>query len=243
MAGIQPSYQEYNTRATLGMVGNQETYNIISLVAEDGNIAFGAAVGAGTTEDQGKSMATGSIDGTVAVGGTNVGNGVLSPSVPFADPGAATGAYVVTILADTTKFSVTGPNSYASQGTVGQAFDGPVNFTLADGTVNFAAGDTWTITVAASAAGAFRGIAIRDTTLVHSTGTLDVYQPGDIMGVMTMGTIWVIAGAAVVPGDDVYFVAATGRYTTTSGAGATLIPNAEFDTAAGDGQLVRIRLK
>jgi hypothetical protein len=243
MAGIQPYYIENNIRATLGMVGNMETWNAITLIAEDGNIAFGACVGAGTTEDQGKSMTTGSIDGTTAIGGTNVGNGVLTPSLPFVDFGATAGAYVVTILADTTKFSVTGPGSYAGAGTVGAEFNGPVNFTLADGTVNFAVGDTWTITAAASAAGAFRGIAIRDTTLVHASGNGDVFEPGDEMAVLTMGTIWVTAGATVVPGDDVYFVAASGKYTTTAAGGSTLIPAAEFDTAAGDGQLVRIRLK
>lgn len=243
MGNVQPNYQEYLTRATLGMVGNMETWNAISLVAEDGNVAFGAAVGAGSSEDQGKYLGSGDLDATVAVGGTNVGNGVVNPSVPFVTPGATVGAYVVTILADTTKFSVTGPGSFAGGGTVGDEFNGPVNFTLSDGSVNFAVGDTWTITAAASVAGAFRGIAIRDTTLVHSTGPLDVYQTGDIMAVLTFGTIWVMAGATVVPGDDVFFVAASGKYTTTTGAGIVAIPNAEFDTAASDGQLVRLRLK
>lgn len=241
MPNVQPDYREYNVRATLGMVGNMELWNAISLVAEDGNVAFGGAVGAGTDEHRGKPITTGaSLDATVVVG-TNTGNGVLTPSLPFVDPGSPTGAYTVTILADTGTFSITGPSSYSSSGVVGEEFNGPINFTLADGTVAFVAGDVWTVTVAASAPGAFRGIAIRDTTLVHSTGPVDMYQPGDIMAVLTKGTIWVIAAEAVVPGDVAYHVAATGRYGKT--ASGNLAVGGEFDTAAGAGELVRLRLK
>lgn len=60
---------------------------------------------------------------------------------------------------------------------------------------------------------------------------------------MTDGQMFVTAGAAVVPGDDVYYVAATNRYITTAGAGATLIPGAIFDTTGADGDIVEVSLK
>ncbi len=60
---------------------------------------------------------------------------------------------------------------------------------------------------------------------------------------MTEGSMYVTAGAAVIPGDDVYYVTATNRFTTTAAAGAVLIPDCFFDTTGSDGTIVEISLK
>lgn len=58
---------------------------------------------------------------------------------------------------------------------------------------------------------------------------------------MTMGQMYVTAGASVVDGGDVYWNPATGRYTSTTTH--IRIPGATFDTSGGDGDIVEISLK
>lgn len=61
---------------------------------------------------------------------------------------------------------------------------------------------------------------------------------------MTEGQMYQLADEAVIPGDAVYYVTATGRYGKTSGAGAVAIPGAFFDTtASAAGALVEISLR
>lgn len=97
----------------------------------------------------------------------------------------------------------------------------------------------------------FLGIAVRTPAVGVRVGDafIDGYAANTsetsvvTASLMTDGQIFVTAGASVVPGDDVYFITATGRYGTTSGAGATLIPGAYFDTTGADGDIVEISLK
>lgn len=92
----------------------------------------------------------------------------------------------------------------------------------------------------------FLGLAVLSAAVPPvATGSslIDGY-PRDFTGAfMTGGQMYVTAGAAVVPGDDVYYVAATNRYVTTAAEGAVLIPGAIFDTTGANGDIVEISLK
>jgi hypothetical protein len=92
----------------------------------------------------------------------------------------------------------------------------------------------------------FLGLAVLTAAVppVANGSTLVDGYPQDYTGAfMTDGQMYVTAGATVVPGDDVYYVAATNRYTTTAAAGAVLIPGAFFDTTAANGEIVELSLK
>lgn len=73
----------------------------------------------------------------------------------------------------------------------------------------------------AAAATGFRGISVRDTTLMHNTP--DQYEDGDVMAVMTRGDIWVAVGAAVTAGQDVSFVATTGVLSSAGASGSQFV--------------------
>ncbi|GJD97472.1 hypothetical protein [Methylobacterium iners] len=85
----------------------------------------------------------------------NVGNGALGALT--ADASAKAGAYTVICIepaANGGTFEVSSPAGVpVGIAQVGAAFDGPVNFTIADGATDFAAGDTFTVTVSYAAAG------------------------------------------------------------------------------------------
>jgi len=106
---------------------------------------------------QGLKLAAGTVLGllssgaaTSAAGGGNTGNGTMG-TVTVTSP-AQVGAYTLTITAAAANagdFSVTAPDgTVIGTGTVAVAFSaGGLAFTLADGTTDFAVGDTFTITV------------------------------------------------------------------------------------------------
>lgn len=93
-------------------------------------------------------------------------------------------------------------------------------------------------------AGDFLGIAILNPAVpgnVATASTPDQYPVGFTAAILTSGQMYVTAGASVVPGDDVYYVTATKRYTTTAAAGAVgPLPGVFFDTSGGDGDIVEI---
>lgn len=89
---------------------------------------------------------------TSAALGTNTGNGVMGAIT--AGAGALEGAYKLTIIepaANAGNFIVENPlGAIIGHGTVAVAFAaGGLSFTLADGATDFAAGDSFTLTVAA----------------------------------------------------------------------------------------------
>lgn len=93
----------------------------------------------------------------------------------------------------------------------------------------------------AAAAAGFVGISIRDVVLDPSDG--DTYQKGSTIVVLTEGDIWVAAGGAVAPGDNVVFEAATGILSSLP-ADAThfAIAGARWMTGAAVGGLAVLRL-
>jgi hypothetical protein len=90
---------------------------------------------------------------TAAAVAGNSGTGTIGAVTLGA--GAKPGVYRLTCIepaTDAGKFQVEDPDGIVlGVATVGVAFAGPVNFTIADGGTDFAAGDSFTITVAAGA--------------------------------------------------------------------------------------------
>lgn len=89
----------------------------------------------------------------------------------------------------------------------------------------------------------FVGISVRDVTLdpvAADSDYVDEYQQYDNAGILTMGDIWVTAGAAVSKNDPVHFNATTGALTNTGGSGP--IVGARWMTSAASGALGVVRL-
>ena len=86
--------------------------------------------------------------------------------------------------------------------------------------------------------GAFRGIAIRSTTLPPSNN--DQYLATNSLALLTKGVIWVNAGVAVSPGQAAYYTAA-GVLTNVATSNAA-IPNAVWESATSGAGLAKLRL-
>lgn len=109
----------------------------------------------------GRNLLRGTVLGRVTTGAAtpaavagNTGNGTIG-AVTLGD-GAKPGVYRLTAIeagTDAGKFQVEDPDGVVvGVATVGVAFTGPINFTIADGATDFVAGDSFTITVAAGTA-------------------------------------------------------------------------------------------
>lgn len=104
---------------------------------------------------------------------------------------------------------------------------------------------TGDLQVKPAAAGApYQGITVADLTVQHISqpaGGPDFYPDKDVCNILVQGAIWVVVSVAVVAGDPVYFVPATGVLTNVSTAN-TQIPNGRFESSAGIGALAKLRL-
>lgn len=88
----------------------------------------------------------------------------------------------------------------------------------------------------------FLGIAILNRAVPADASDPDNYPRYFAAALLTQGSIFVIAGAAVVPGDDVYWDSATGKYGTSSGGTNIAIPDARFETSGGANDIVEVSL-
>ena len=88
----------------------------------------------------------------------------------------------------------------------------------------------------------FLGIAVLNRAVAANESDPDNYAQYTQAALMTQGTIWVVAGEDVVPGDDVYWNSSSARYTTTSGGSNLAIPGARFETNGGNGDMVIVSL-
>lgn len=248
MPFIQETYGERQRAGLPGLIVNMETQNSITRICEEvAGIGFGLPAVQGVS-DKGVLLPDSfaySAAGAAVAG--NTGNGTIT-AVPAVGAGVKEGEYVLTLIepaANGGVFEMEDPDGDVI-GTVDVGVPatlggvGPI--TATDGGVDYAAGDQFRITVTATAGGgAFRGITIRDPTLVRREGqTVDLYQKGDSLALLPAGVIWVTAGAAVAAGDAAFFNPATNRYTNNPAHFA--IPNGSFDTSAGNGDLVQLRV-
>ena len=85
--------------------------------------------------------------------------------------------------------------------------------------------------------GSFRGLTEADVTLGAQN-----YPEGANTPVCESGVIWALAGDTCTAGESVGWDSSTGKYENGSSTN-TIIPNAEFDSSAASGQLVKIRLR
>lgn len=89
------------------------------------------------------------------------------------------------------------------------------------------------------AANTFMGITIAHEALALLPGsTPDVFPTLSNVPLMTLGVIWVTAGASVADGDQVY-VTSAGAFTNVSTSNV-ILPGWYFDTTAASGSLVKI---
>lgn len=250
MPFVQTSYSERMRAGILGAIVNMETQNSITRIAEEvAGIPFGAPVVQGVS-DKGILLPLSTAYAAVgaAVAG-NTGNGTITAS-PTVAAGVKPGKYLITITDAATNagfFTVEDPDGVTVDvGTVGVAFTkGGLTFTVADGSTDFAQGDQFQITVTATAGGGqFKGISIRDTTLVTTAGqTADLYQKGDNVGVLKRGVIWGQAGAAIRASYPLSWDPTAKRYVERDTAGSFPLPNVSADIAAsGNGVLFHVRV-
>lgn len=78
------------------------------------------------------------------------------------------------------------------------------------------------------------GICVRERSTIN-----DNFAVGDNMRVMTKGCIWVTASVAVSAGDPVTVVVATAAFSNTGGVAMS---GAVYESSAGIGELVKVRL-
>lgn len=239
---------DYSTRRAIGLPGqvvSEEKSNRISRTVESaagllfGQPAFRGAGDHGVVVG-GTFAATGA--GSEAAGNTGTGTITDAPAVAA---GAKAGRYVVTILepaADAGEFSVEDPDGILiGNGTVAVEFvGGGLTFTVADGGTNFVAGDQLYVDVTYTANAEFLGLAILNPAVPADASQPDAYPQYFTAALMTMGAMYVTAGATVVQGDDVYWNPATKRYTDT--VTHIRIPGAVFDTGGADGDIVEVVL-
>lgn len=91
---------------------------------------------------------------TTAQAFSGTGNGVMTLATPDTSDSVLEGAYKVVFIepaANLGTFQVWRPDgSYDGSGVVGTAYTGSIKFTIADGSTDFIAGDTFTVTVTAT---------------------------------------------------------------------------------------------
>lgn len=88
----------------------------------------------------------------------------------------------------------------------------------------------------------FLGIAVLSRAVAADADDPDNYPQYSAAALATQGNIFVTAGATVVPGDDVYWDSATGKYGTSSGGTNIAIPGARFESNGGNGDIVEISI-
>lgn len=243
------TYQtDYGLRPAIGLPGqvvSEEKSNRISRTVESAaGIEFGQPAFRGTGDH---GVAVGGTFAATSVGAAvagNTGAETITAAPPVA-AGAKEGVYKLTAISAgaTAVFLLTDPDGIdlgevitGTPATIGGI--GP--FTITDAGTDPAIGDQMTITVTWTINDDFIGVAILNPAVKANATTPDAYQQYATGAFMTMGAIYVIAGASVVPGDPVFWNPATKRY--TNNAAHIRIPGAIFDTTAINGGLVEITL-
>lgn len=245
MATYQTTYSAAPAIGLPGQIANEEKCNKISRTVESAaGIAFGQPAFRGTGDHGvilgGTFAATGA--GSEAAGNTGTGTITDAPTVAA---GAKSGRYVAVLQATsaTALFYVYDPDGIlVGNGNVATEFvGGGLTFTIANaGTMTI--GDTFYVDVTYTANAAFIGLAVLNAAVPPVTsGAADRYPQYFAGAFMTMGQMYVTAGATVVDGDPVYWDPSDGRYTNT--ATHIRIPDAVFDTGGADGEIVEISLK
>jgi hypothetical protein len=182
----------------------------------------------------GRIIVSGGAIANASAGGGNVGNGTIGTESVVAGA-AQVGTYTVTFT-DATHFNVTDPKgNLVGAGVSGSAFSNQITFTLTAGGTPNAAGDTYTMVVAAGVATANAGntgnatvgaitpktgIQVGTYQVIFTAATkFDVFDPsGNYIGAGTTGTAFAnqlgftitAGGTPMVDGDGFAIVVAAG---------------------------------
>ena len=248
MANYQTTYSNAPAKGLPGQIANEEKCNKVSRTVESSaGIAFGQPAFRGSGDHGVVKGATFAATGAGSAAAGNVGTGTITAE-PAITAGAKPGRYtiVLTGTSSTAPYIVYDPDGVvAGVGKVATAnttIPGITTFTISNaGTMT--AGDTYYIDVTYTANVDFLGLAVLNPAVppAASGAAADLYPQYFTGAFMTMGQMYVTAGASVVDGGDVYWNPATGRYTST--ATHIRIPGATFDTSGGDGDIVEVSLK
>lgn len=244
MAAYQTDYGVSPAKGLPGQVANEEKCNKISRTVETAaGIGFGQPAFRGSGDHGVIAGGTFAATGAGSEGPANIGTGTITDA-PTVAAGAKQGRYVIQLLgtSSTAPFRVEDPDGVlVGEGNVATEFvGGGLTFTISNaGTMT--AGDLFYVDVTYTANVKFMGLAVLNAAVPPSASTPDAYPQYFTGAFMTMGQMYVTAGASVVDGGDVYWNPATKRYTSTTTH--IRIPDATFDTSGGDGDIVEISLK
>jgi len=245
MATYQTAYTNSPAKGLPGQIANEEACNKASRTVESAaGIGFGQPAFRGTSDHGVVLGGTFAATGAGSEGPANVGTGVITDE-PAIAAGAKPGRYVIQLLAtaSTAAFRVEDPDGIVvGEGNVATEFvGGGLTFTISNaGTMTV--GDLFFVDVTYTANAKFVGLAVLNPAVPPVTsGSADRYPQYFTGAFMTMGQMYVTAGATVVDGGDVYWNPSTGRYTSTTTH--IRIPNAVFDTSGNDGDIVEVSLK
>ena len=244
MATVQSTYSETMRAGLAGLIANAEAANVITRTA-DGAIAFGQPCV--RTGNHTCAIADEAYTGAGSEAAGNTGDGTITDA-PTIGAGAKVGRYVMTIVEPATNlgdFIIEDPDGVQiGSGVVGTEYSGNgLTFTIADGATDAAVGDQWYIDVSADAGGEVLGLSVRDPSLDVSNS--DAFAQYDSVPIMTMGVMWVTAGATVVAGDKVYWDDADSRFTNLATDFPIIVAgsHARFDTGGADGELVKVAIR
>jgi hypothetical protein len=247
MSTYQTSYSARPAKGLPGQVANSELANIISRTVESAaGIEFGQPAFRGSGDH---GVIVGAAFAATAVGAA----GVPAPAAatisaaPVISGGAKPGVYTVRCIiggaGTASKWAIIDPDGVQVGVATGNTeYDANgLKFTVTDAGTDPVVGETFTITVTPTANVDFIGLAVLHSAVPPQASTPDKFPQYFTGAFMTHGQMYVTAGASVVDGGDVYWNSSTKRFTSTTSH--IRIPNAEFDTSGGDGDIVEISLK
>lgn len=247
MATYQTDYSANGpARGLPGMIASEEKCNKVSRTVENAaGIEFGQPAFRGV-DDHGVvagAAQTATAAGSAAPG--NTGAATITAAPPVA-AGAKKGRHRLTAITAgaTAEFLMTDPegNELGNVTTGTPATLGGIGpFTITDAAADPAIGDQFYLDVTFTNNDSFLGLAVLTPAVppVAPGSTLvDGYPQYYTGAFMTMGAMWVTAGASVEPGQKVYWNPATKRYTNNSAH--VEIPDTVFDRTAADGEIVQV---
>lgn len=248
MGVLQTDYSDNVTPGFPGQIANSENLNIVSRTVRSAILAFGALALGGAANHEVITATAETLEASAPVAEAgNTGNGTFA-ATPTITAGAKEGTYRVEVTIAATNaggFVVEDPDGVlVGAGTVAVAFSaGGIAFTLQDGSTDFARGDGFTFTVQPTSGtnvGRPEGLAVLDTTV---GAEITNYRENDTAKIMTRGTMWITAAAAVAKDAEVYFIVSSGRYDDAAGTGRIKVPGARFyESAAANGDMVRVAI-
>lgn len=246
MATYQTTYTTSPAKGLPGQIANEEKCDKVSRTVESAaGIEFGQPAFRGSGDHGVVVGGTFAATGAGSASAGNVGTGTITAS-PEITAGAKKGRYTAVLIATsaTAPYIVYDPDGLVvGDGVVATAnttIPGITTFTISNaGTMT--AGDTFYIDVIFTANAEFVGLAVLNPAVPAAASTPDKYPQYFTGAFMTMGQMYVTAGASVVDGGDVYWNPATKRFTSTTTH--IRIPGAKFDTSGADGDIVEVSLK